>query len=363
MALSSKRPILEPLQAVRGLAALLITAKHALYEVEVVSSQGFQSPSYGQYILAIDVFFVLSGFIMIYTCGAKIGLKAAKDFMLRRIIRIMPLYWFYTFLLLAVALIIPHVLDNAVFEWRGFLKSLFFIPYINPANDLQPFLAVGWSLNYEMYFYAIFALCMLLPGMKMLAAMTTYYLGTVILGPMLLPSGVTETFYTNPIVLEFLAGAWIGMAFIKNIRLPEKFKIPCVAIAALVTLPVFNPELYTALTGFEYSRMLAAIIILACISLPRGMEYVQMPRFFNLTGDSSYTIYLSHAFFIGAVTQLVLLTNIEPWIPSWILFAIVMIFCIFGGWIFYWLFELPMVKGIKDYLRSKRDIDKTELES
>ena len=355
MALTSKRPVLELLQVARGLAAILITAKHALYEVEQVSSSGFQSPYYGYYVLAIDIFFVLSGFIMIYTNQDKNSVKDAVDFIVRRIIRIVPLYWFYTFLLLAVAFVIPQVLDKAEFVPLDFLKSLFFVPYVNTAGDLQPFLAVGWSLNYEMYFYLVFAVFLMFPGVRMLLFMSAYYLFTVYLLPHILPDGVIEGFYTRFIVLEFLVGAWIGYLFINNIRLPERLKWPAIALAAFTVIPVFIPDVFQDITGMGYSRFMASIIIIGCLALPRGIEDIRVPQILKMSGDSSYTVYLSHAFFIGGVTQVILFLGLEPYINAWILFILVMLACVIGGWIFYLLFELPMIRGIKSMIRSYRN--------
>ena len=118
---------IEPLQVLRGIAAILIMAKHALYEVDFISPSDFNYGNYKNYTVGIDIFFVLSGFIMIYiSAGKKTGFKAAVDFYIRRIVRIVPIYWFYTFLLAGVALIIPEVLDKAEFVVIDFIKSLFF---------------------------------------------------------------------------------------------------------------------------------------------------------------------------------------------------------------------------------------------
>ena len=359
MELTSQKPMLDSLQLLRGLAALLITAKHALYEVSMVYPDNFVVPVYRDYTLAIDVFFVLSGFIMAYTTAGKNGASDAKDFILRRILRIVPNYWFYTFLLLGVALVIPQVLDTAVFEPEGFIKSLLFLPYMNPASDVQPFLAVGWSLNYEMYFYTVFAVFLLLPARWMLPAMSVYFLGSVYLLPHILPEGVGRDFYTRPIVLEFWAGAVMGWLFLRGVRLPAVMLWPAAILATFVAAWVFVPDLFEALSGMDYPRGIAAVVIVGCLILPKGAEFVRAPRFFTFMGDSSYTIYLSHAFFIGAVTQFAMLIGFDSLIHPWLMFVAVMVACVIGGGIFYIWIEKPMTNHLKDVV--KRLAEKKEV--
>lgn len=354
MQLNSQKPVLDILQVLRGLAALLITAKHALYEVETVYAD-FVSPEYKFYTLAIDVFFVLSGFIMVYTTDGRSGFSVAKDFMLRRVLRIVPNYWFYTILLALVAFIMPQVLDKASFDVIGFLKSLFFIPYYNSAADLQPFLAVGWSLNYEMYFYFVFAVFLLLPPRYMIYGLTAYFLTTVYVLPHILPDGVFLAFYTKDIVLEFLAGAIIGTLFLRGVRLPAVTLWPMAICAAVVAGFVFVPNVFEAWTGVAYDRGVAAVFILAALILPRGAEFLRAPWVFRFAGDASYTIYLSHAFFIGAVTQFVMLLGLDNFIGPWPIFVVVMLACGVGGGILYLLIEKPMVDKLKDLIRRTKN--------
>ena len=344
----SGAPKLETLQMLRGLAAFLIMAKHALYEVDANTNLAFHYGDYKFYTVGIDIFFVLSGFIMVYTCWGREGPAAALEFMTRRIVRIVPLYWFYTFALLLVAFFIPQVLAKAEFVPIDFLKSLLFIPYMNTAGDIQPFLANGWSLNYEMYFYAIFAVCLALPARISLYVMAVYFLLSVFTNFWFMPESLTSIFYGKNIVLEFLAGAVIGVLFKRNIRLPRLFFwVGLTFLAGAVVILPFTQ--FLADLGFTYNKPLVGVLAVALLILPHGAEYIRMPRPSVLMGDSSYTLYLAHPFALGAVTQIIVLAKLNDIISPWITFGLCAVVSVIGSYIAYLVIERPMT----NYLRKQ----------
>ncbi len=335
-------PRIEPLQVMRGIAAVLILSKHALYEVSQISPVDINYNNFAYFSVGIDMFFILSGFIMLYISRNNYGVQAAKDFIIRRVLRIVPTYWFYSFVLLGVAMIMPQVLGTAEFVPFHFLKSLFFITYENTAGDLQPFLANGWTLNYEMYFYVIFALCLLIPAKYGLPLMAVYFISSVATDFYGL-GGIADQFYARPIVLEFLAGSIIGWLFIKNIRLPAWCFWAGVAFTLGAIITLFFPDQFFALTGLEYSRMAVAITSITLLVLPKGAEYVPAPKWSIMLGDASYTIYLSHPFAIGAITQAVLLMGWQGSLSPWLIFWTIFVVSIIGGLIAYQIIEKPLL--------------------
>ncbi len=342
---------IEPLQILRALAAILIMAKHVLYEVDLISPIDFNYGNYKHYVVGIDIFFVLSGFIMIYISQGVWGFQNAKEFFLRRVVRIVPIYWFYTAVLAVIAVLIPQVLGNAEFLPLDFIKSLFFVPYVNTAGDLQPLLANGWSLNYEMYFYLIFALCLLLPMPYSLLALSGYFLVTIFTN-FAGAEGLFASFYSRPIILEFLAGAIIGFLFLKNIRLPSWcFYIGVVFVVSAVMALFFTDSLDAQ--GIGYNKPLVGILSVLLLVLPKGAENLRMPRWGVKIGDSSYTLYLAHPFAIGAITQLVLLTNTESVIHPWFIFVVISAVSIYGSFIAYNLIEKPALKWSKKLVFSR----------
>lgn len=334
---------IETLQTLRGLAATLILLKHAFYEVHTISPLPFDYALSDFFRVGVDIFFVLSGFIMVYISWGQSGARAARDFFVRRVIRIVPTYWFYTFLLLGVAAMAPQVLAKAEFVPVDFIKSLFFIPYINSAGELQPFLAGGWTLNYEMYFYALFALCLFFPPRIGIALLCGWFLLSVPTGFFGM-EGAAPTFYSNIIVLEFLAGSLIGMLFVNNIRLPRVvFPVGVVfVVLSILSFIALRQSILDAF-GLFYPMMAVGIMSVLLLALPRGSENVKMPRWSVFIGDASYSIYLSHAFGIGAVTQLILLAGLETALSPWLILAVTVGVSLAGGCIAYLLIEKQLI--------------------
>jgi len=343
--MNAPAPRLEILQALRLLAATLVFYKHALYEIDLISAIDFNFGNYNYFPVGIDIFFVLSGFIMIYISHNKpTGIKQAIDFFVRRVIRIVPIYWFYTVVTAIIAIALPHLLGKAEFIPLEFVKSLFFIPYLNSAGDMQPLLANGWTLNYEMYFYLIFAVCLLLPVRYGVWVMVGYFMFTVYSGfdemDHILPS-----FYKRFIVLEFAAGAIIGWLFLKDIRLPAAFIWVGVLFLVLSVLALFYTDTLLA-HGIKYNRPLVAVLSVALLILPKGAEHIKMPRWSVFGGDMSYTLYLAHPFAIGAVTQATLFTGLENIMHPWGVFIAICIVCYTGSALAYLWIEKPVTNTV-----------------
>jgi exopolysaccharide production protein ExoZ len=81
-----------------------------------------------------------------------------KEFLLRRAIRTPPLYYIFTLVVFAIFVTVPQLADGEI-TLRRLAASLTFFPL----NDIQPVIAIGWTLNYEMFFYAITAISVVLP--------------------------------------------------------------------------------------------------------------------------------------------------------------------------------------------------------
>jgi peptidoglycan/LPS O-acetylase OafA/YrhL len=125
------------LQAVRGAAALAVLIYHIV--------PGF---SFGQ--AGVDVFFVISGFIMVYSSARLFGQPGAPGtFFARRLIRIVPLYWATSAVLLIEILLRYGNLDAAGTSTMAAVASFFFIPWAQPDGSISPLHAVGWTLNFE----------------------------------------------------------------------------------------------------------------------------------------------------------------------------------------------------------------------
>ena len=122
---------------------------------------------------------MISGLIM-WTIGARRP-PTPKEFLLRRVIRVVPLYWFVTLALAGTWLVLPNLLPNLSPTPSDVLLSLFFIPHYDPTGQIVPLLVPGWTLNYEAFFYVVFAATLLTPLANRLWLLTAV-LATFVVG-------------------------------------------------------------------------------------------------------------------------------------------------------------------------------------
>jgi exopolysaccharide production protein ExoZ len=291
LAMNAKRRF-ESIQFLRFLAAFLVV----LFHISKILNRDFgtvaQQPI-GQ--AGVDIFFVISGFIIAYAADGK----TAKEFLGRRLIRVVPLYWFLTAGVFATALIAPQLLFSTTGNIENFAKSLLFIPYRKESGAIEPVLFVGWTLNYEMFFYATFAAAMAFSRNR-IAAVTALFVLLAGVGYAFHPThSVLLNFYTSGIILEFAAGMWV-FRFYKDrnfqpVRgLQALMVIGFILLAAQVAWPQMMPrEIFFGIP--------AVLIVLGALSwhLPAG----RLTAVFVALGDASYSMYLSHVYNLYAVAK------------------------------------------------------------
>ena len=149
----------------RGLAALLVVFHHSIIQLAPVRDH-YAHVEFGQ--AGVDIFFVISGFV-IYLSNAK-GRLGSGEFLKRRIIRIVPLYWLATLAVVAVAVVAPRFFATTTLTAQDVAQSLLFVPAYSAAfpGQIWPVLVPGWSLNYEMFFYLVFAVGLLVARERLL---------------------------------------------------------------------------------------------------------------------------------------------------------------------------------------------------
>lgn len=278
------------LQQLRAIAALMVLLQHSqfLHHPEWIGSV------FGG--LGIDLFFVISGFVIFWVTRSE---TSFRRYLLRRIIRIVPLYWLLTLLMAALVLLAPQLFKQTAFDLWHFIESLAFIPSFNPSrsDEITPLLPPGWTLNYEFFFYLSFGLVFFLPGTRpfRLAAFTILFLGLVVAGKVLAPAGAVGQVYTSPRLLEFLAGVWIGVWINSSAAVPGKGVALALLLVGWLAL-LFEPLLlgWGALLG-------TSLVVLGAVALER--EWRIQNRLLEFLGDASYSIYLTHVFTIGALKQ------------------------------------------------------------
>jgi exopolysaccharide production protein ExoZ len=272
-----QREKLASLQMLRGLAALLVVIFH-------LNPGGFTIGAFG-----VDIFFVLSGFVMVWTAECD----QPGHFLTRRIIRVVPLYWAVT-LAMCTASLVPGLFSTFTFNPQSLTQSLLFIPYANENGDFWPLIIPGWTLNYEMFFYVIFALSLWLK--KPLQFTLSLLLGLVILGLFFpFPSTSPATFWTHNIILEFALGMLLARYRLYGGPLLAGLLIVLGFSALLVDgFSVVTPE-----WRFIYWGIPALAIVAGCLLLEQNRAWPAWLKPMEAVGDASYSLYLTHGIVIA----------------------------------------------------------------
>lgn len=296
-------PRLAGLQTLRAMAALMVLTGHVLAEAEHYFARDL--PSTGlPWSRGVDLFFVISGFIIALSAARMQG--QPLTFLWRRFWRVVPLYWLFT-TLTVVALMVPGALKDTQPDLGQIVSSYLFLPHARPDGRIAPVLSLGWTLNYEMAFYALtaLALCLSRPFVFVSLALVALSLaGLGIAGP---SQGAFVAFYTNPLMLEFLFGIAVARAYSFGWRLSGRGMVACAGAGVFLLL---------LLHGTGLPRFLAAgvpaMLIVAAVTLrdgaPTGSRATSAAGRWPLQriGDASYALYLSHRFVLRALTLLVL---------------------------------------------------------
>lgn len=348
MTLEKPAPTILSIQYLRAFAALLVVFAHANDQLRVALPF---NPRLGHF--GVDVFFVISGFIMIVISDRKT--PTALGFMLDRIRRIVPIYWFYTSVVAVLAIVAGSVFRNTDFSWAHYLQSLFFIVHESPGNadSTSPLLRLGWTLNYEMFFYAIFAIAIAISFRRRLLITSLAIVALVVAG-WLVEAGVVWRFYTGSIMLEFVAGMLLGALFIARGAPSDKLAplFWVAAIASLVWAEAFMWE--RATRGLVYG-IPASILVYLTLSIRATGEGL-VGKALKSLGDASYTIYLFHLFPLAALRVLWNMAGLPKTVAANFAFvALAMIVVSITGVIAYRLLERPLDKFAKALTDTRRN--------
>jgi exopolysaccharide production protein ExoZ len=165
-----RAPTLLGIQVLRAVAALTVMLVHLSSEIALKLGQA-PLPGAAFFGIGVDLFFVISGFIIVYASETLFQTpRGGRTFFLRRLLRIAPIYYVATAILLIHVFARYDSLAAANMSWVQLWTSLLFIPYPAPNGDITPILVVGWTLNYEMFFYLLFALAVFLPRTQAVVA-------------------------------------------------------------------------------------------------------------------------------------------------------------------------------------------------
>lgn len=334
-------------QALRACAALLVVGYHSYgswndrVALDLVPHADWTNLQAG-----VDIFFVISGFVMGVTAPGLTDVRhKARVFLWRRFIRIVPLYWIFTTLKIVRLKYGPHDAHDAINGWWQIVASYLFIPSPHTAWNPVPLLTVGWTLNFEVLFYYLFAVALALeiaplwfltPVLSVLAVAGWFERNSVAL------SGSP----VSTLVLEFLFGVVIAHLTLRR-RLPGQplgWLLVAGGWLALLTLP------YDALGDRAFSWGLpAGAIVLGTVVL-EGVLGKRWPRWLLELGNASYAIYISHPFVVSVVWIVLLRLGLRGPSSLWLMVGAALVLISLTGELVHRGIELPILR----LLRGKR---------
>ncbi|MGI4830240.1 MAG: acyltransferase family protein [Janthinobacterium lividum] len=345
---TASKPTFRLIQILRAFAALMVVAHHTT--IMLAQRNHLPIANWISGGSGVDLFFIISGFVMTVSAAPlRQATHPARTFLARRLERIVPMYWIVTTIKLLVLLAVPVLGMNALGSTGHILASYLFFPSLNSQGFFEPVVIVGWTLNFEVAFYLVFAVALAL------RARPVWIVGPVLLGIVLLPfchvpaGPVWFTFFRSTLLLEFLFGVLLAMA------LPAVRCVPWQAGLLLVVLGL-GPLVLWKYPNFSYWRgLLWGIPALAVVSGALSMESrwgARSPRWALTLGDASYSIYLVHTFALPAVGLLLNRLKFE-W-PGEVLISFVgaIIFSTAAGLFSYKLVEQPLTDWFKGRRRT-----------
>lgn len=329
------------IQFLRGLAAVIVVIAHIIeHPLAEAPEAAIRTGRFG-----VEIFFVISGFIIAEVAGPS-AFSPGK-FALRRLWRVAPLYMLCTLAVYAATLLVPEVFKTTVSNFPHFARSLFFIPSADPtaAWDWRPTFKIGWTINYEMFFYLVMTFLFWCHSRGQRALMLTGIMGLLIATSFLIPpKSSIVAFYANLNLLPFVIGVWVAQIRSRG-ALDD---LPTSGVVALIVLTLASVALFYLMQTEDLSRpgphfamaLAAALLVVTMIAQEKTIAWHRL-RFFLAVGDWSYSLYLMHMFVIGA--GVVVLRKLGMSGPAfWTGMSLIFLICLAVAWAAYTLFERPM---------------------
>ncbi|HMI60390.1 MAG TPA: acyltransferase [Puia sp.] len=359
------------MQVARGIAALIVVCHHVtaadVFYFRFNSFSGFFSPGWS----AVDFFFVLSGFIIYYIHARDLGHKDRwKRYITKRLVRIYPIYWVVALFFLVLVFagngngqVARNDVSDVFHRPAYLLRSLFLI-----AQPSTPFYSVSWSLCFEVFFYLVFGLGILIDK-RAIWLLPVVYFGLNIaqlVNPHLFTGNFLAGFLSANYHFEFLLGmltAWtyrrtdqtnVGKPMIRWLWIPGLLLFALTWQGSLVNEAVFGK--YTVYSRLSYG-ISSALIILSIAQWEEIIE-TRFNRFLLLLGDASYSLYLIHTLALAILFKLFVRLGIHgqvAWV-SFLLFVVSVPICVLAGIVLHRKVEKPLLSVLNRKVPAKLSV-------
>ncbi|AXC11308.1 Exopolysaccharide production protein ExoZ [Acidisarcina polymorpha] len=304
----------------------------------------------------VDLFFVISGFIMVYTTTKKAGAADALDFLRKRATRIYPLYWVWTTALLLLWLV-GVALKSHHYQPSFLIHSYLLLPFFDGRN-YHPFLSQGWTLSFEMLFYIVFSIGILINFKRWKLPFLCASFALLALFSLVLPEhNGLKYLFSEPIIIEFLFGVLAAQVLLRLASDSNEDSMKRLAVALIVigALGFLSTGFYHAADYLRF--VIYGVPALLMVTGAAMLGSSRCPRWLVYLGDASYSIYLTHAFF--SMTYAVVLKKYPRLghFPGDLTIIVAGIVTIAGASLTYPLVERPLMRALSPKKLRASEID------
>ena len=297
------------IQGLRGFAVLLVIMVH-MHHIELKYSKGpmFLGPWNTIGICGVDIFLVVSGFVLTYLAFGNFGQTSyVKAYTFARLSRVYPLYMLLTALLIPIYLMLPGLFNASEGHQVNLVRSLLLIPDVR-----LPLIPVAWTLHHELYFYVVFCAMLFVPERHLPKALLAWLLVTAALiwwgryTPRA-EQGAFERVFFNPINLNFILGMTAAWALAHG---PRRGAAACIGLA-LAWVAVGYAMWFSMTEEYWVSDFWrvwvfgvpAALFVYGIVLMELQGGPVFLPKL-GWIGDGAYSIYLVHLMVVVVVGRL-----------------------------------------------------------
>jgi exopolysaccharide production protein ExoZ len=344
------------IQVLRGAASLLVV----LYHTSANVSNNFNTEFFGSIFFfgssGVDIFFVLSGFIITYTSYKNLGSPGKLgQFLVRRVVRIFPVYWIIISFFLLTQIIFPAFYRTHFdLSFANIAASYFLLPGHVMING------VSWSLSYELFFYFLFALAFLIPRKRWAFALFMIYAFVIIIlyatGYELQGTDNWVHLVLSPMNVEFFLGV---LAAVSVPKLSEKVSVPFILVGIILFLlgstfidlqkTELHPDLYLRVVLFGP----ASFFIITGIVKFELNNKINVHNLFLKLGEASYSLYLIHLPVMVAFVKIIAGFHIQNILILHGTMLLVTAFICYTSILFYKFVEKPMISKLNSYIKNR----------
>ncbi|THU39492.1 acyltransferase [Niastella caeni] len=356
---------LNSIQFLRAVAALLVVYEHSM-DMQMKYNTSWQQNFYHLNnfgCIGVDLFFVISGFIIMYIANNLRGPDKGWPFLEKRFYRINPVYYIASLFYFAILLIQSWVFKGDTYSSLikmigSFFNTLLIVPVSGDIQVFKPLLSVGWTLCFEWLFYILFFSLIICNAKNKIILLPVFILLLVIIGMLLNTDDLRLQFITNPIILEFVLGIIVCQLYICSQKIPVIIGIICLIIGltsyGLLIRFGFGGVWYylntingtQSLDRFLLWGIPSSSLVAGCVILEKN---AYLTRLFNnkwimLLGDASYSIYLVHLIVLTLFT--ILYKQVGVFLPADAMIWLQVIIAVAIALVFYKLVEKPIMKRL-----------------